>query len=170
MMLTSRSLRDWVQSMWEDEVAWMKEHVKTLRPNPIIINIGAAAGVSTLAMLEERPDALIYSCEIDPGAGELWSIEQAGLDKNHIIRLGESAAAGLAYTGEVDFIFVDGGHDTAQVTADIDAWLPHLKAGSVIAFHDYEHPAFPDVKVVVDPKMVKHELIASVNTIRAYQK
>lgn len=168
-MLTSRSLRDWVQSLWPDEVDWLKEQARQLPSDPVIVNIGAAAGVSTLAMLEERPDALIYSCEVDPGAGELWSIEQAGLDKSRVIRLGESAAAGVAFVGMADFIFVDGGHDAAQVTADIDAWLPHLKRGSVIAFHDYEHPAFPDVKIAVDPKMADYELIANVNTIRAFR-
>lgn len=169
-MLTSRSLRDWVQSLWPDEVDWLKEQAHQLPPNPIIINIGAAAGVSTLAMLEERSDALIYSCEIDPGAGEMWSIEQAGLDRSRVIRLGESAAAGKSFDGLADFIFVDGGHDAAQVTADIDAWLPHLKPGSVIAFHDYEHHAFPDVKIAVDPKMSDYKLVSNVNTIRAYKK
>lgn len=169
-MLTSRSLRDWVQSMGYLEIDWLKEQAAQLPPDPIIVNIGAAAGVSTLSVLEARPDALIYSCEIDPGAGELWSIEQAGLDVKHVIRLGESAAAGVAFEGLVDLIFVDGGHDASQVMADIEAWLPHLKHGSVIAFHDYHNKiGWPGVSDGVDGAMVGYPIVADIETIRAFR-
>jgi predicted O-methyltransferase YrrM len=163
-------LADWVKSMGHREIDWIKVQVSTLDPEPIIINIGAAAGVSTLAMLEIRPDALIYSCEVDPGAGEYSSIERAGLDRSHVIRLGESAEAGRNFIGLVDFIFVDGGHEAAQVIADIAAWLPHLKRDGVIAFHDYHNPNLPDVKRGVDMAIGNLEVIANVETIRAYRK
>lgn len=169
-MLTSRSLRDWVQSMGYLEIDWLKEQAAALPPDPVIVNIGAAAGVSTLSMLEERPDALIYSCEIDPGAGELWSIEQAGLDKSRMIRLGESAEAGYDFEGMVDLIFVDGGHDADQVMRDIDAWLPHLKPGCVIAFHDYHNKiSWASVSEGVDDVMVGYPIVADVETIRAFR-
>lgn len=33
--------------------------------------------------------------------------------------------------------FVDGGHDSISVTADIYSWLPHLSKGGQMLFHDY---------------------------------
>ncbi len=163
-------LADWVKSMGRDEIAWLKIQAAHLPPEPVVVNIGAAAGVSTLAILEERPDALIYSCEVDPGAGEYSSLERAGLDKRRVIRLGESAAAGRDFAGTADFIFVDGGHEAAQVRDDIEAWLPCLLAGGIIAFHDYHNPNLPGVKQGIDSAIGDLEIVADVETIRAYQK
>jgi predicted O-methyltransferase YrrM len=167
--LDAHALADWVQSMGHAEIDWLKVQAATLPPDPIVVNIGAAAGVSTLSILEARPDALIYSCEIDPGAGEYSSIERAGLDKSRVIRLGESSRAGYDFESEVDFIFVDGGHEADQVMRDIDAWLPHLKPQGVIAFHDYHSTALFGVKEGVDDVMGEYPIIADVDTIRAYR-
>jgi predicted O-methyltransferase YrrM len=155
--------------MGHAEIDWLKVQAATLPPDPIVVNIGAAAGVSTLSILEQRPDALIYSCEIDPGAGELWSIEQAGLDKAHVMRLGESKEAGAKFVGAVDFIFVDGGHGREEVIGDIRAWLPHLVKGGVIAFHDYHNRALAGVRTGVDETIGDLEVVADVDTIRAYR-
>ena len=165
----AHGLTDWVQSMGHAEIDWLKEQAALLPPAPIVVNIGAAAGVSTLSILEARPDALISSCEIDPGAGELWSVDKAGLNKDHVIRLGESAAAGISFEHMADFIFVDGGHETAQVLSDIAAWLPHLKHGAVMAFHDYHNPNLPGVGEAVDGAMVGYPIIADVDMIRAFR-
>lgn len=165
----SYQLAAWVLSMGNAEIDWLKAQAAQLPPNPIIVNIGAAAGVSTLAMLEERTDALIYSCEIDLGAGEMYAIEKAGLDKSRVIRLGRSQIAGRNFHDEADFIFVDGGHTASDVVGDIYAWMPCLRDGAVIAFHDYGNPNLPDVKDIVDQLMAGYPIVADVDTIRAFR-
>jgi predicted O-methyltransferase YrrM len=56
---------------------------------------------------------------------------------------------------EYDLAFIDGAHDCASVAADIERACSVLAPGGLIAFHDYEHRAHPDVAEAVD------ELIAS---------
>lgn len=48
----------------------------------------------------------------------------------------------------VSFVFIDGCHDEASVTADIAAWLPLVRPGGVIAGHDHT-PAWPGVERAV---------------------
>lgn len=55
-----------------------------------------------------------------------------------IIRKTSVQAAKQFKNGSLDFVFIDGSHDTDSVCADIDAWLPKVKAGGIIAGHDYK--------------------------------
>jgi hypothetical protein len=54
-----------------------------------------------------------------------------------IIRKTSAQAAKGFKANSVDFVFIDGSHDTASVLADIDAWLPKVKPNGIIAGHDY---------------------------------
>jgi hypothetical protein len=62
------------------------------------------------------------------------------------------AAAHVA-DGSLDFVFIDADHSYEAVAADIDAWLPKIKAGGLISGHDYGHPRFPGVKQAVDERL-----------------
>ena len=68
----------------------------------------------------------------------LKNIDRLGLTEYvRPIRL-PSLEAVLQYAdGELDFGFIDGNHTYEMVGADIDAWLPKIKPGGVLAGHDY---------------------------------
>ena len=55
-----------------------------------------------------------------------------------IIRKASVQAAKQFKNASLDFVFIDGSHDTDSVCADIDAWIPKVKAGGIIAGHDYK--------------------------------
>jgi predicted O-methyltransferase YrrM len=42
---------------------------------------------------------------------------------------------GLA--GQIDSVFIDGNHNTAEVMADCQAWWPLLREGGTLCGHDY---------------------------------
>lgn len=50
---------------------------------------------------------------------------------------GESVAVAASFAPAVDLLFVDGDHSYAGVAADLAAWLPKIKPGGWIVFHDY---------------------------------
>ncbi|MBX3234289.1 MAG: class I SAM-dependent methyltransferase [Labilithrix sp.] len=49
----------------------------------------------------------------------------------------------------VDRVFLDGSHDGASVAADLAAWSACLKAGGVLAGHDYA-PKYDGLRAAVD--------------------
>lgn len=60
------------------------------------------------------------------------------LRKNCFLHAADSvSAAGGFEDGTVDFVWIDANHEYEAVKADIEVWLPKVRAGGVIAGHDY---------------------------------
>ncbi len=143
--------------------------------DPTIINIGAERGTSTLAMLEERPDAIIFSADVGPCESEKENIHKAGLDEARIIRLlGRSQDIGRFWPFYVDFVWVDGDHRYEGVKDDTESWLPKTHKGGIFAFHDYfenDPPAHnpSGAGQAVRELMGDYELICEVERIRAFR-
>lgn len=57
------------------------------------------------------------------------------------------AAAATFEDGSLDFCFIDGWHDEANVRRDLEAWLPKMKPDRMIAGHDYG--GYPGVEIAV---------------------
>lgn len=61
----------------------------------------------------------------------------------------------LKEAAPIDLLFIDAGHSYNEVKADIENWIPFVKSGGVVAFHDYAktpdaHPLHFEVKQAVD--------------------
>lgn len=56
------------------------------------------------------------------------------------MRMDSLSAAQFIDDNTVDFLMIDGDHGYEAVRADIDAWLPKMRRGSVIAGDDYLWP------------------------------
>ena len=75
---------------------------------------------------------------------ELTEEQRAAL----VIHCKDSVEASKAFeTGSIDFCFIDGWHDEANVRRDIEAWLPKMKLGRVMAGHDFG--GWPGVELAV---------------------
>lgn len=140
------------------EIALMKKYSDKVAGAvrwPIIVNIGAGAGTSGLAFREAVPDAAIFTVDISLGGplggleGERNEFDNAGLHYPFQI-LGDSKAVGAAWDTKIDLLFIDGDHSEAGLTGDILAWLPSVRDGGYVLFHDYGSVNWPDVKPVLD--------------------
>jgi len=72
---------------------------------------------------------------------ETWraNIERAGLREwVSPIPLPSVEAAAQFNDASVDFVFIDADHSYDAVRADIRAWRPKLRAGGLLAGHDYD--------------------------------
>lgn len=71
----------------------------------------------------------------------------------------DAAAEFAAKDMRFDVIFLDGDHEAAHVRADIEAWRPLLKDGGILCGHDYLHPTWPDVEIVVKELVPRFRVI-----------
>jgi len=151
--------------MWSNEITLLKQCVNSLKSNPIVVIIGAGAGVSSLALLEERSDIVIFSIDnVFPttgrhGKGEKGHLVDAGYwDEGRVIQIiGESQTVGKHWPFEYDMIFIDGDHGYDAIKVDIELWIEYAKPGAYIALHDY---ADKSVKPLAGVKQAVDELIS----------
>ena len=110
----------------------------------VVIQIGAERGVSTMAILEVRPDAFIFSIDIGERPEEIANVSSnESLDPARVVRgLGRSQQIGVHWPVPwgADLIFIDGDHRYEGVHEDIQLWARHVKYGGFLFLHDYIHP------------------------------
>ena len=66
----------------------------------------------------------------------MLSVDPTG--KRHAFILQRSPDAAQQFTdASLDFVYVDGAHEEAAVTRDLEGWWPKLRKGAIFAGHDY---------------------------------
>lgn len=163
--MTSEELRDAFHYLYRAELPALKQLARSLPDNPFVVNIGAGAGTSGLAFLESRPDLHLFTIDIENGDSPLGSLyserevfKAAGLGEAWLTRWYQlcldSKEAGRQWLQvrpkvpwfdghlefqlvPIDMVFIDGDHSYEGCKGDIDAWLPNLKPGGILAIHDY---------------------------------
>lgn len=169
MRLTSEELRDSFKYLFPDELPALKELVTWLpNQNPLVINIGAGAGTSGLAIMEARPDSHLITIDITDAsspfgcleaerdvfrrAGYLHTLYTRWIQIHHdsskvgrewVLLGNDPLDRTNPFTKNPDMVFVDGEHSYEGCKADIEAWLPLIKPGGIIAVHDYGKAAIP---------------------------
>ena len=181
-MKTANDLSDWLNYLSRNEILLLKNVTRSFKHAPIIVNIGAGAGTSGLAFIESRDDLFMYTIDVSPG-GPLGGLESehnsfvaAGVEnKGNFTRiLGRSHDVAerwpkIAYHPKVDIVFVDDNHMEEDVRGDIEGWLPLIREGGVIIFHDYTSEQWPAVRQVVDELMVGKKVIAQIERVIAFE-
>lgn len=159
------------------EVLAIQVFAHALPQNAVVINIGAGAGTSGLAMAEARLDLIknIYTIDVAEDNRILGLVaERNSFSKYHVPLVNQihddSYNVGMCWDkGPVDMVFVDGDHSVYAVERDIQAWLPHIKDGGFMLFHDYNHAMYSGLKPAVDRLMVDHEQLMVVDLLAVYR-
>ena len=55
----------------------------------------------------------------------------------------DTHVAGRVWDLKIALLFIDAGHDEANVKPDVELWVPWVKPGGVVAFHDWDEPYDP---------------------------
>ncbi len=168
---TAESLRNSFHYFYPAELPAFKSLVRELPESyPVVVNIGSGAGTSGLAILEARFDSFLFTVDVQDTSSPLGCLEaertvlkSAGLWQNTLWhpRIAELKCRNRQHhmtsklfaerwpmyydhIGQVDMVYVDGGHSYAECRDDILGWTPYIKPGlGIICVHDYNKQLLP---------------------------
>lgn len=135
----------------------------------VVVELGTWLGASAIAMARSvRRWGGTVTC-IDTWAGDMneeggspagkaplmllscaRNIVEAGVSASIRLIPATTLEAATAWTGPIDFLYIDADHSYAGVNADLYRWAPHVKPGGLLAGDDYGHPRYPGVKQAWD--------------------
>jgi len=174
---TAKSLANAFHYLSEAEVDALNTLAnQTIGKRAVIVNVGAGTGTSSLAIAEGNEKAERYTVEVQqksPVGGltnEKNAFKESGYAlPNQILGKSHDVARDWPPSRKIDLIFIDDGHHERHIRGDIELWLPHMRDGGVMAFHDYGSPKWPAVKQVVDELMEPYMQILFIDSVIAFR-
>lgn len=152
-----------------------------LKNNALIVELGIGYGRTTTIMAEiakhknQTHIAIDNFCQDD---GQRYKKHQQdrfnkyNWNKSKLLESDTVDAVKKTGKKKVDLLLVDGDHTAEGVTRDIKAWLPRVKKGSYILFHDYGRDSLPGPHAAVQPFLEdkKLEYIETIYTLGVFKK
>jgi predicted O-methyltransferase YrrM len=162
---SKRMMADW-------EVLLLQVIVKSIKGTPSIVNLGAGAGTSGLAIVEARPDATVWTIDIldeSPGLlGERQVFENTGLPLPIQIH-GDCRIVGENWSyGDLDIVFVDDDHWGGTIH-DIIQWQNRVKLHGYLIFHDVGLYGVQDA-IDANLNMDMYDIHLHVGTVVVYRR
>ncbi len=174
-----------------EEVQALKSLIWDLDAHPRVLNIGAGAGTSGVAIFETRQDVTLITIDqrfeahaLGGLRSEYQALRKAGFLPQRLNYYrqhhGDSRAIGDNWDSDpFDLIFVDDGHLDVEIQGDIQSWMPHLKSGGLMVFDDYvpkggfstksQGTVWEAVARIVDELMDGFEVVLCVDTLKAFR-
>lgn len=112
-----------------DEAKKLYECAKLLSENAVVVEIGTLHGGSA-NILAAAISGMVYTIDNDP------KFETKILDNVLLIK-GDSKDVAIGWDKPIDLLFIDGDHSYEGVAEDIENWIPKVKKGGMVIFHDY---------------------------------
>ncbi len=141
---------------WFNYLEFYKQMVKAAKPGARFVEVGSWRGRSAAFMAVEINNSakwIRFDC-VDTWDGSIEHQEHDIIVNKELyedfltnikpvtnlinpVRLSSVEAASRYADNSLDFVFIDASHDYLDVMADIRSWFPKVKAGGIIAGHDY---------------------------------
>ncbi len=143
-------------------------------PQAVILNVGIMWGCTLWCLRDGAPQAQLYGVDIAPDNWQIVERDQL----NATILQGDSRT--MEFDKPIDVLLIDGDHHYDVVKADIENWLPRVRQGGTVIFHDYaptagnmrQFPELEGVKRAVDEyfkNKSEWQALATPDSLRAFR-
>ncbi len=123
MALNWKKIEGWFEQSDYDALAALP-----LPETPTIVECGTYKGRSTAAIAKMWPKSYIVTCDLNEDRPH----DLTGQAEFHQCR-GDK----LHFQGKIDLLFIDDSHYYDDIKASFYHFLPQIKPGGYVAFHDY---------------------------------
>jgi len=100
--------------------------------------------------LSDKAPVMLFGCA--------RAMVEGGVSANVRLIPAMTLDAGRVWNQPIDFLYVDADHGYGGVTADLEAWVPHVKPGGMIVGDDYGSSIYPGVREAWDDFELRHGL------------
>lgn len=97
--------------------------------------------------VERKGSRLVTQADLD--AAKAQAYQRLGACRCTILEMPSVEAARSLPDESLDFVYIDANHQYHAVRADLDAWIPKVRSGGVIAGHDYSPVPYHETYGVV---------------------
>lgn len=143
-MLTSDELNAKLPYAFGNELAWLKSIANEIQT---CVVLGAGPGIMSIALLEVNPHMILVAIDNNPTVLSTFDEHMAAAGiVDYIVWNNDTVQAAQeweddrifqAACGDIDLLIVDADHSARAVENDLKAWLPFVRTGGYIFFHDY---------------------------------
>jgi predicted O-methyltransferase YrrM len=116
-----------------------------------IVELGTACGWTAGALALATPCRVLSFDPVRHENREAYVALLPASAPGRIEFVQQAGAAGAARSDlRPDLLIVDSTHSYDGTVEEVEAWRARLAPGAVVAFHDYDHPAFPGVRTAIE--------------------
>lgn len=141
----------------------------------VAVELGSYAGGTSVNIAKNLKEGAVLYC-VDNFSLNRSHIRKHTVDvlfpqfPNIILLEMSTQAAALQLNKVIDFLFIDADHQDDSIWRDCASWLPRVRSGGIVAFHDYFNPDFPSVARRVDEFTPGWLLVQDVDSLRVLLK
>lgn len=135
----------------QDEIEFLMQCVRSSPKECQCVDLGTYLGKSAAAICmacKGTPrdiitmDTFRYIGRLGPATPEMVekNLKQLGLQANILVA---DSCKVPGVVGSVGLLFIDTAHNSRQLSAELDAWLPCMADGGNVVLHDYYRKRYP---------------------------
>jgi predicted O-methyltransferase YrrM len=134
---------------WQERIILYKM-VTSLNPRKVLVEIGSYLGGSgyflAAGAAEGDSDTSLFCIDtwmndgMSEGQRDTWIEFNENVSRFSSIIIpcrGGSKEIAQTFSREIDLLFIDGDHTFDGCMRDVESWLPLVRSGGIVLFHDY---------------------------------
>lgn len=127
------------QQLWNEEARALGALARRVPRGGTIVEIGLGWGESAALFLAATHGRHVRVISVDSHPRREVQDRITARGGRVIARTSHAAARAYARTSApIDLLFIDGGHSFHDAFNDVQAWVPLIRRGGIVALHDYD--------------------------------